>query len=321
MEKTGDMRWRVGMIIVFLLNVQILLFVPPSAAQQILPGIELECSTNSIAVDWGEDSAQTEVVDCILTNDRPYSEEVMLEYNSESIEVSGPGSLTIAGSSDSTFQFIINPDRILSPQTYTLNVTAEVVSAVGIPIGFLTNIEEWVVDIEVMEYTRCGANYGVNSLNIEAGQNAIFTASYGCESNIDRSLDIELHLVKNGESSEGAWDSGFNVISEKCSVVISEGNGYENCEFELTTPSNIEERYEGCLIILDERILTAGSCQNEDSLQFMVEPKESGIINSVGGNISIFNDYDVTKEQLFIAGGVFIGSLLFFIVAIRYTRR
>jgi hypothetical protein len=103
--------------------------------------------------------------------------------------------------------------------------------------------------------------------------------------------------------------------------VISEGNGYENCEFELTTPSNIEERYEGCLIILDERILTAGSCQNEDSLQFMVEPKESGIINSVGGNISIFNDYDVTKEQLFIAGGVFIGSLLFFIVAIRYTRR
>ena len=234
-----------------------LLFVPPSSAQQILPGIELECSRSSITIDFEEDSySETELIDCILSNDRPYVEDVALEYVSEDIEATGPGSLTVEGGEDVSFQVVIDPDSRLSPQSYTLNITAEVVSAVGIPMGFLTDIEEWVVEIEIMEYTNCDVTYSMNSLNVVAGENALFTSSYNCESNFDQELDVEVHLVKKNENYESAWESGFNVISEKCTVVISESSGFENCEFELTTPSNIDEKFEGCLIAVSYTHLT-----------------------------------------------------------------
>ena len=299
-----------------------LLFVPPSSAQQILPGIELECSRSSITIDFEEDSySETELIDCILSNDRPYVEDVALEYVSEDIEATGPGSLTVEGGEDVSFQVVIDPDSRLSPQSYTLNITAEVVSAVGIPMGFLTDIEEWVVEIEIMEYTNCDVTYSMNSLNVVAGENALFTSSYNCESNFDQELDVEVHLVKKNENYESAWESGFNVISEKCTVVISESSGFENCEFELTTPSNIDEKFEGCLIVLDERKLTADSCQNENSLEFIVEPRESGLINGVGGNISILDDYNVSEEQVLVASGAFITLSMLVIIIVRYRNR
>jgi len=311
-----------AVIIFFLLSFQMLLFIPPSAAQQILPGIELECSRSSITIDFGEDSYPgIELVDCILTNDRPYVEDVVLEYISEDIEATGPGSLTVEGGEDVSFQVIIDLDSGLSPRTYTLNITAEVVSAVGIPMGFLTDIEEWVIEVEIMEYTNCDVSYSMNLLNIGAGENALFTASYNCESNLDKELDVEVHLVKKNENYESAWESGFNVISEKCSIIISEGSGFENCEFELTTPSNIDEKFEGCLIVLDERKVTAESCQNENSLEFIVEPRESGLINGVGGNISILDDYNVSEEQILVVSGVFVALSVLIIVIVKYRRR
>ena len=298
-----------------------LLFVPPSSAQQILPGIELECSRSSITIDFEEDSySETELIDCILSNDRPYVEDVALEYVSEDIEATGPGSLTVEGGEDVSFQVVIDPDSRLSPQSYTLNITAEVVSAVGIPMGFLTDIEEWVVEIEIMEYTNCDVTYSMNSLNVVAGENALFTSSYNCESNFDQELDVEVHLVKKNENYESAWESGFNVISEKCTVVISESSGFENCEFELTTPSNIDEKFEGCLIVLDERKLTADSCQNENSLEFIVELRESGLINGVGGNISILDDYNVSEEQVLVASGAFVTLSMLVIIFPMSTR-
>lgn len=298
------------------------LFIPPSAAQQILPGIELECSKSSIIIDFGEDSyPETELIDCILTNDRPYVEDVALEYVSEDIEVTGPGSLTVEGGDDVSFQVIIDLDSGLSPQAYTLNITAEVVSAVGIPMGFLTDIEEWLVEIEIVEYTNCDVAYSMNSLNVGAGENALFTASYSCESNVDKELEVEVHLVEKNENYESAWESGFNVISEKCSVIITEGDGFENCEFELTTPSNLDQKFEGCLIALDERKLTAGSCQNENSLEFIVEPRESGLINGVGGNISVLEDYNISEEQVLVASGGFFVLSVLFITIVRYRRR
>ena len=187
-------------------------------------------------------------------------------------------------------------------------------------MGFLTDIEEWVVEIEIMEYTNCDVTYSMNSLNVVAGENALFTSSYNCESNFDQELDVEVHLVKKNENYESAWESGFNVISEKCTVVISESSGFENCEFELTTPSNIDEKFEGCLIVLDERKLTADSCQNENSLEFIVELRESGLINGVGGNISILDDYNVSEEQVLVASGAFVTLSMLVITALVGTR-
>ena len=85
--------------------------------------------------------------------------------------------------------------------------------------------------------------------------------------------------------------------------------------------SNIDEKFEGCLIVLDERKLTAGSCQNEISLEFIVEPGESGLINGVGGNISVLDDYNISEMQVVVAGGVFVAFSVLFIIIVRYRNR
>tara|TARA_B100001142_G_scaffold64264_1_gene63657 strand:+ start:29821 stop:30783 length:963 start_codon:yes stop_codon:yes gene_type:complete len=320
MGNSDDMKWRVGVVILVLLNIQIALFIPSATAQQILPGIELECSTSSIVIHFDEVDSSNQIIECILTNDRPYVEEVSLEYISEYIDTAGPGNLMVEGNSDTSFQVIIDVDNSLIPQIYELNITAEVISAIGIPLGFLTEVEEWAIEIEIMEYTICNVNYGINSLNVEGGENALFTAAYNCESNLDRELDVELHLVDKNANSESTWASGFNLVSDKCTILISEGSGFENCEFELTTPSNIDEKYEGCLIVLDERTTITGSCQSEDSLEFIVNPKENGIINGVGGNISVLDDYDISEKQIMYFSSAFFILIVLFIAFFRYRR-
>jgi len=194
---------------------------------------------------------------------------------------------------------------------------------VGIPVGFITNIEKWEIEVEVLEYTSCDVDYGVSSLNIEAGNNAKFTSSYSCNSNLDKNMQIELHLVDKGASSEGMWSSGYNVISIPCSIQIIEGDGVSICEFEITTPSNINEKYEGCLVVLDERQLISDSCQVENSLIFSVEPKKTSLVDSgLGGNITILDDLDITNDELLIyAGGS--GTIVIFLIGglVTYRRR
>ena len=67
--------------------------------------------------------------------------------------------------------------------------------------------------------------------------------------------------------------------------------------------------------------MTAESCQNENSLEFIVEPRESGLINGVGGNISILDDYNVSEEQMLVVSGVFVALSVLIIVIVKYRRR
>ena len=61
MGNSDDMKWRVGVVILVLLNIQIALFIPSATAQQILPGIELECSTSSIVIHFDEVDSSNQI--------------------------------------------------------------------------------------------------------------------------------------------------------------------------------------------------------------------------------------------------------------------
>ena len=66
--------------------------------------------------------------------------------------------------------------------------------------------------------------------------------------------------------------------------------------------------------------MIAGSCQNEDSLEFIVNPKENGIINGVGGNISVLDDYNISEKQVMYFGGSFLLLIILFAAFFRYRR-
>jgi|TARA_B110000881_G_C18591223_1_gene528109 hypothetical protein len=317
------MKGRVCVSVFFLVIIQIIVFLPSTTAQQILPGIDLECAESKVDINPLLENGVANI-QCTLTNDRAYSEEVTITYDEETdLITTGPGSVVIEGGNEVTFTASIKADNSVIPELHLINITAEVTSAVGIPVGFITNIEKWEIEVEVLEYTSCDVDYGVSSLNIEAGNNAKFTSSYSCNSNLDKNMQIELHLVDKGASSEGMWSSGYNVISIPCSIQIIEGDGVSICEFEITTPSNINEKYEGCLVVLDERQLISDSCQVENSLIFSVEPKKTSLVDSgLGGNITILDDLDITNDELLIyAGG--IGTIVIFLIGglVTYRRR
>ena len=284
-----------------------LLAYPISSAQQIFPSIELDCLESEVVFDLPDSEIST--IQCSVENPHTYSEKVELGYGSADIIVTGPDTITVEGGAKESFEVSMRAGNSVYSGNHEVNVSAHVTEAGGIPVGIITGSEEVMITALVPEWVSCDANYGIGTLTVEEGQDAAFSASYTCESNKNQSLDVELHLVTKGASQESMWPSGFNDISDQdCRVEISGGDGVVNCQFSVTTPSNLEDSWSGCLILLDERTVGSMSCDEEDSLELVVNVKESGIGDiGLGGNGSIFEDLGVSEETgLYIIGGGFV---------------
>tara|TARA_B100000287_G_scaffold397500_1_gene414160 strand:+ start:23141 stop:24073 length:933 start_codon:yes stop_codon:yes gene_type:complete len=293
---------------------------PISSAQQFFPSIELDCTDSEVEFELPESEIST--VQCSVENPHSYSEKVELGYGSEEIQVSGPTTITVEGGEKESFEVSMRVGSTVYFGNHEVNVSAHVSEAGGVPVGIITGSEEFMITAMVPEWINCFVNYGIGSLTVDAGEDASFSASYSCESNKNQSLDVELHLVSNEASQESMWPSGFNDISDQsCRVEISGGDGVVNCQFLVTTPSNIEEAWEGCLVVLDERTLSSMSCSEEDSLALVVNPKETGIGDiGLGGNGSVFEDMGLSDDS----GPYMAGAGVAFVCAITlvlYLRR
>jgi hypothetical protein len=120
------------------------------------------------------------------------------------------------------------------------------------------------------------------------------------------------------------WASGFNDISEgACEVQISNGNGMRNCQFLLTTPENLADEWVGCLVVIDERTVTAQSCQQEDSLTLTVNPKEASVTDvGFGQNGTLLEDLGISEdEEAYVIGGSAALVLLIVVVTVVLRRR
>ena len=293
------------------------------AQQQIFPAITLECLESEVEFEFTSSSDST-MVHCTLENPTAYSEDVSIGYDAGPIASSGPTSLTVESGSEESFNVELGADKTVGVGIYEVTVSAQVTGAGGVPVGFLTDNETHTLDAIVPEFIGCNVNYGQGSVTADAGDDVAFSASYSCDSNRNQSLSVELHLVSDSASQEGMWPSGFNDISEQsCIVEVSGGSGYENCQFTITTPANLVEDWEGCLIVMDDRTLTAQACQVEDSLPLKVNAKESGG-SSVGfaQNGSLFEDLGISEDQepYVIGGTVALVTLLAIIVTVLRRR-
>jgi len=292
---------------------------PIASGQEIFPSIVLECIEAEVDFDLPDSDIAT--VHCSVENPHSYSEKVELSYGSAEIAVTGPGSITVAGEQTESFEVSLRAVQSTFAGTHEVNVTAQVTEAGGIPVGIITNLEEEIVSAIVPEWISCDVNYGIGSLSVEAGQEVGFTASYSCDSNKNQSLDVELHLVPEGAAQESMWPSGFNEISSQgCEIAISGGDGVVNCQFLLTTPSNLEEEWRGCLVVVDERMVTAKSCNDEDSLPLVVSSKEGGIEIGLGGNGSLLEDLSLSEDSLPYVAGIASISVVLVVLAIKMRR-
>ncbi|MGB1680090.1 MAG: hypothetical protein ACPHDS_02020, partial [Candidatus Thalassarchaeaceae archaeon] len=248
------------MAVIFVSSMMLICCFSTSGSAQILPEADVECE-DSVTLDISPDSTKQAIVNCELTNPTSGSESIEISYQSGNLNVAGPGSMTVEGGESVDFQIAVASSGEITAGMYDINVSVVVTEWNGVPVSVFGFSDEDVVELEVLPYTVCSSS-GPSAIFSEAGDDVLFSVVYSCDSNEESSLEVSLHLLEEGSSQETMWPSGFNDMSvDTCRVENPMGS--VNCDFVLTTPPNLLEKWEGCLIVIDEMTDPDWSCSSD----------------------------------------------------------
>ena len=290
----------------------------PSSSAQVLPDADLECD-DSTEIDLSDGSG-TSVVYCELTNPTAFAEKVELTYQSGEMNTAGPGSITVGAGQTESFQIVVASQTGQTAGTYEVNVSAVVTEWNGVPVSIFGFSDEEVLEVEVLPYTTCSSSHP-SAIFAEAGEDVLFSIVYDCDSNEANSLELSLHLLEKGSSQEGMWPSGFNDMSEG-GCVIQNPMGTVDCDFVLTTPSNLQSKWEGCLIVVDEMTNPEWSCSSDFAFPLTVNEKET-VVPSVGIDVNgtFLEELGVTEENQEIVIGGLAGVTMLGVSLLVFFRR
>ena len=290
------------MAVIFVSSMMLICCFSTSGSAQILPEADVECE-DSVTLDISPDSVKQAIVNCELTNPTSGSESIEISYQSGNLNVAGPGSMTVEGGESVDFQIAVASSGEIPAGMYDINVSVVVTEWNGVPVSVFGFSDEDVVEVEVLPYTVCSSS-GPSAIFSEAGDDVLFSVVYSCDSNEESSLEVSLHLLEEGSIQETMWPSGFNDMSvDTCRVENPMGS--VNCDFVLTTPSNLQSKWEGCLIVVDEMTDPIWGCSSEFAFSLTVNEKET-VVPSVGidFNGTILEELGVTEEnQNLVIGG------------------
>ena len=297
------------MAVIFVSSMMLICCFSTSGSAQILPEADVECE-DSVMLDISPDSVKQAIVNCELTNPTSGSESVEISYQSGNLNVAGPGSMTVEGGESVDFQIAVASSGEIPAGMYDINVSVVVTEWNGVPVSVFGFSDEDVVEVEILPYTVCSSS-GPSAIFSEAGDDVLLSVVYSCDSNEESSLEVSLHLLEEGSIQETMWPSGFNDMSvDTCRVENPMGS--VNCDFVLTTPSNLQSKWEGCLIVVDEMTDPIWSCSSEFAFSLTVNEKET-VVPSVGIDVNgtFLEELGVTEEnQNLVIGGAAGGLIL-----------
>jgi hypothetical protein len=302
--------------VIFVSSMILICCFSPIGSAQILPEADVECE-DSVTMDISPGSVKQAIVNCELTNPTSGSESIEISYQSGNLNVAGPGSMTVEGGESVDFQIAVASTGEIPAGVYDINVSVVVTEWNGVPVSVFGFSDEDVVEVEVLPYTVCSSSRP-SAIFSEAGDDVLFSVVYSCDSNEENSLEVSLHLLEEGSAQEAMWPSGFNDMStDACR--IENPMGSVNCDFILTTPSNLQSKWEGCLIVVDEMTDPVWSCSSEFAFPLTVNEKEA-VVPSVGIDVNgtFLEELGVTEEnQNLVIGGtasvlILVASLFVF---------
>ena len=302
--------------VIFVSSMMLICCFSTSGSAQILPEADVECE-DSVTLDISPGSIKQAIVNCELTNPTSGSESIEISYQSGNLNVAGPGSMTVEGGESVDFQIAVASTGEIPAGMYDINVSVVVTEWNGVPVSVFGFSDEDVVEVEVLPYTVCSSSRP-SAIFSEAGDDVLFSVVYSCDSNEENSLEVSLHLLEEGSNQEAMWPSGFNDMStDACR--IENPMGSVNCDFILTTPSNLQSKWEGCLIVVDEMTDPVWSCSSEFAFPLTVNEKEV-VVPSVGIDVNgtFLEELGVTEEnQNLVIGGtasvlILVASLFVF---------
>jgi len=295
-------------------------FTPVASAQGIYPEINITCDEPAEMEVW-PGSTRTSVIYCVLENPTIHSEKVEISVESGTFSAAAPASATVGAGSEVSFQALVRGDEAHAAGSYLVNISAQVVEANGITVSLITSPEYSEVTVVVVAFMSCDWTMGQGGGAVEAGDVIVFSTSFTCTSNDGFNTNFSPRMVS--DSGDNSWPSGFVDQSAPCNLQIQSGDSSTNCQFQILTPSNLGETWDGCIAIWweDDWVGVIPNSCNGERIDVKVEPKTIGIgIIDLTGNDSIFGDY--SEEAPVIVGGVVVVIVLAIaVVVIRRRRR
>ena len=300
---------------------------PVSSGQiGILPSVVITCDDPGPVEVW-PGATRTTIVYCTLENPNMYSESVEIGTESEEADFlfAAPQTVTIGAGQEMDIQVIIRVPELFPAGTYSANITAKVTEANGIEVAAITSQEEDSVSFEVMKYGSCEVLMGQGGGTIEAGDPVVFAASFVCEANSDFLIGYSLVMIEEGAMSS-MWPSGFVDQSAPCKFQVAGAVEGGSCQFQIATPSNLANSWNGCVVLVDDDGDGDGfgssppsSCTSSyPSLGVDIEPQGLSL-GSIGldSNSSV-TDLLIDNKEL-VGGGV--GGLVLLLSLVMVLRR
>ncbi|MAU85081.1 MAG: hypothetical protein CMA21_00535 [Euryarchaeota archaeon] len=324
----GPVSWRLPLSAMMASMIVLMAFGPVSSAQiGVLPSIEITCDDPDPIEVWPGATRST-IVNCTLENPSIHSESVEIGTGSDegNFEFVAPESVTIGSGQEVDIQVLVRATELHPEGVFNANITAKVTQANGIDVGAFTSEEEAVVSVEVMSFGSCEVMMGQGGGSIDAGDPVVFAASFVCQSNTDFSIGYSLIMIEEGSISS-AWPSGFEDQSALCEFQVQAGGGGGNCQFQVSTPSNLASAWNGCVVLIDNDgdgdgsgSVAPSSCSSDTpSLGVNVDPQGLSL-GAIGldGNSSLT---DLAMENKEVVGGALGGLILLVSLVIVLRRR
>ena len=306
----------VGIICMMLCLTSMAGIISPVSAQ-ILPEVILECD-DGVEINPSPGSSRTGSINCVVENPSAFSETIEITVQSGILASAAPGSISLAPGSSTDFTVSLKSDEAESPGEILVNITATVSQVNGAPYPVAPSDEQDII-VTIIEYSSCEAEIGQGGGSFDSGDEISISASINCDSNVEAEATYQIHLIEKNKGSS-SWPGGFKNIGGDCKVNIEEGDTGQNCNFRIGTPDDLENTWEGCMIIIEKGEIKPNSCPSINKIDLKIKKKTVGLGIELGGNESILEQLGITEEQVPVITGS-VGILALIVVGFIYYRR
>ena len=296
--------------------------VDNSAAQSVVPAVELTCSapypSGAIDIGVGPGATLTGYADCTVSNPTINQEKIQIQASGDGLAIAAPGSITLGANSESDFQVSVRADSRMTMSARQLVVTATVTEANGVPPPNIAESQVTLI-INILQFAEFNFEMVESFTMIEVGFDAtleykiyntgnwmdkfIFSTESESVENVDLSIPIVAMEVES-RSSPSKFRVELRAPSDGSDWPInSDGLHTMEMEFDVTVKSDFSCREGECIsMTLTQKIIFFQNQTVEE------EPEDSVLSSS-------------TDDQLLIYGGSGAAVILLLIMFLAMRRR
>ena len=166
--------------------------IPAAQAQQLSPGVEIECTPVEVSVEVAPGSPATGTTTCTLTNDSIYQEEVNITVDVVDLVYAAPEQVDVPPNGDATFQVVYRAELGDPANNIQSDINAIVQTITG-GIACPTCTEEtFRVTVAIQQFGRPGLVINPQELLLDAGQSGEIVFKVQNEGNDKDTINLDI---------------------------------------------------------------------------------------------------------------------------------